>query len=126
MSLSETAIQSLARDHYGAQGWRLWRNNTGVLEDRTGRPVRYGLANDSPELNRQIKSGDLIGWRPRLITPDMVGQVIAQFVSLECKHEGWKFSPNNAREVAQKRWADMVTHEGGDGRFLCEPLRNGI
>lgn len=102
---------------------RLWRNNVGVLPDRTGRPVRYGLANDTAELNRQLKSGDLIGWRRRLIVPADVGCVIAQFVSRECKPQGWKpAGPGNvalfAHEEAQRRWINLIAADGGDADFF--------
>ena len=53
-------------------GWRLWRNNVGVLKDERGVPIRFGLANTSKAVNGELKSGDLIGIRPVLITPDMV------------------------------------------------------
>src|SRR5512139_4117201 len=94
-------------------GWRMWRNNVGVLPDARGIPIRFGLANVSKQVNSHIKSGDLIGIRPVVITPDMVGQTIGQFVSLECKRPGWKFNPNDERDVAQKRWADLITSLGG-------------
>src|ERR1700722_18323802 len=86
---SEKYVQSMVRLEAGRKNIRLWRNNVGVLQDETGRPVRYGLANDSKALNEKIKSGDLIGWRPMLITPVMVGATVAQFVSRECKPAKW-------------------------------------
>src|ERR1700677_1701677 len=82
---SESQVQSLVRLEAARKNIRLWRNNVGVLQDETGRPVRYWLANDSKALNEKIKSGDLVGWRPMLITPAMIGATVAQFVSRECK-----------------------------------------
>jgi len=123
VSASEAFVQSVIRLEAGREpGLRLWRNNVGVLRDLTGRPVRYGLANDTAELNRVIKSGDLIGWRAVLITPEMVGRTIAQFVSRECKPEGWTPAPPTnrakfAHEKAQRKWADLVNAAGGDARF---------
>lgn len=120
---SESAVQAQARLDAAGTGTRLWRNNVGVLKDITGRPVRFGLANDSPELNRMLKSGDLIGWRSRVITPADVGTTVAQFVSLECKPEGWTpCGVGNkklwAREEAQRRWRDLVLAAGGEADFF--------
>lgn len=136
--MSEGGNQSDIREHYARMGVRLWRNNSGVLLDKTGRPVRFGLANDSKEVNEQIKSGDLIGWRPRLITPDMVGGVIAEFWSVEVKPDGWKMPratnrviPRKPRErmtewehvQAQLRWAQMLRNDGGVAGIMIDPDR---
>lgn len=117
---SEGAISSLARVEASRQGARLWRNNVGVLPDATGRPVRYGLANDSPAVNKAIKSGDLIGIRPVLITPAHLGHTIGQFMSIECKAEGWRFT-GTPREEAQQAWAALVVSLGGVARFVSDP-----
>jgi hypothetical protein len=113
---SESAVQSLVRLEAARKGLKLWRNNVGALLDSRGVPVRYGLANDSQQLNKVVKSGDLIGWRPVLITPAHVGSRIAQFVSRECKRPGWKFAGDD-HERAQLRWAEAVTADGGDACF---------
>ena len=55
---------------------RLFRNNVGGLYDKTGRFVQFGL---------HVGSGDLIGWKTITITPDMVGQTIGVFTSVETK-----------------------------------------
>ncbi|HWI05787.1 MAG TPA: hypothetical protein VNT52_18415 [Acidimicrobiales bacterium] len=98
------------------KGVRLWRNNVGVLRDESGRPVRYGLANQSKQMNEIIKSGDLIGIRPVLVTPAHVGHVIGQFVSREAKAPGWHYSGRD-REVAQLNWANLICSMGGDAAF---------
>ena len=113
---SEAAVQAQVRLEAARKGLKLWRNNVGVLTEERGVPVRYGLANDSKRLNRSIKSGDLIGWRPVLITPAHVGSMIAQFVSRECKRPDWKYSGDD-HEKAQLRWAEAVTADGGDAAF---------
>lgn len=102
--------------------WTLWRNNVGVLVDKTGRPVRYGLANESAAQNAVLKSSDFIGWRSVLITPDMVGTHIAQFVSPEAKREGWAFNPNDDHEAAQAAWHALVNRAGGLGFFTTGEL----
>ena len=113
---SETAVQSRVRLEAARKGIKLWRNNVGVLRDESGRPVRYGLANDSPALNKAIKSGDLIGWRPILITSALVGARLAQFVSRECKRATWHYS-GTEHEQPQLRWIEAVNADGGDAAF---------
>jgi len=113
---SEAYVQSVVRLEAGRKGVRLWRNNVGALLNERGVPVRYGLANDSKRLNEVVKSGDLIGWRPRLITPALVGSTIAQFVSRECKHPGWHYT-GTEHEIAQMKWAQLVSADGGDAAF---------
>jgi hypothetical protein len=115
---SEAKVQSLVRLAAPGHGMRLWRNNVGVLKDERGVPVRYGLANDSPALNKRLKSSDLIGWRRLPITPAMVGYAVAQFVALECKHPAWRPSAHDERERAQGAWLALVTADGGYAKFV--------
>lgn len=98
---------------------RLFRNNVGVfwagkvervrapcrievtpadVVIRNARPVSCGL---------QEGSGDLIGWRTVEVTPDMVGQRLAVFTSLEVKAARGRATP------AQKNWHDAVRAMGG-------------
>ena len=115
---SESYVQSVVRLEAGAFGIKLWRNNVGVLVNQeTGQPVRYGLANDSKKLNDVIKSADLIGWRPVLIEPKHIGQTIAQFVSRECKRSDWIYTGTD-HEKAQARWLQAVVADGGDAKFV--------
>jgi 3-phosphoglycerate kinase len=119
---SESRVQSLIRMEAAQKGLRLWRNNVGVLLDEHGRPVRYGLANDSKALNEVLKSADLIGWETRLITPEMVGTVVAVFLSVETKREDWSAAADKSeRFKAQQAWADMVNAAGGRALFANEP-----
>lgn len=96
--MREQAVMQRVAIEATRKGWRVFRNNVGVLTDPRGVPVRYGL---------MVGSGDLIGWRPVTITPEMVGQTIAQFVSLEVK------GPKGRISEAQRRWAGMVEEGGG-------------
>ena len=114
--MTEAWVQSVVRLEASRKGLKLWRNNVGAMLDARGVPVRFGLANDSKGLNEEIKSGDLIGWRPIIITPAYVGLKIAQFVSRECKMPNWKYS-GNEHERAQLRWIEAIIADGGDAAF---------
>jgi hypothetical protein len=113
---SEAEVQSRVRLEAPPKSVFLFRNNVGVLPDRNGRPVRYGLANETPAQNKKLKSADLIGWRDVLVQPYHVGTVIAQFVSRECKRQDWRWS-GDEHEVAQLAWAELVNAHGGDAQF---------
>lgn len=112
----ESKIQNDARLAASKMGWRLWRNNKGVLKDDRGVPVRFGLCNDNKELGERVRSSDLIGIRPVIITPDMVGTTLGQFVAREIKKEGWKYT-GTAREKGQLTFGEIVTSLGGDFKF---------
>lgn len=99
------------------RGWQLWRNNVGAAQDATGRWVRYGLCNVSQAQNRRIKSADLIGIRPVLITSDLLGSTIGQFVALEVKRGDWRPGVDAAREKAQAAFLALVQKHGGYARF---------
>lgn len=114
---SEAGAQSRVRLECSRKGWLVWRNNVGAYKADNGSLVRYGLANDSPEMNRRVKSSDLIGLRPVIITSDMVGLTVGQFVALECKRPGWSYH-GTAREEAQNRFIATVNAAGGFARFV--------
>jgi len=113
---SEEAVASVLRLEAARKGVRLWRNNVGALLDQSGRPVRYGLANESSKLNEKLKSADYIGWRSVLIGPQHVGSLFALFTSRETKEVGWHYTGTD-REKAQLAWAQLVTAGGGDASF---------
>lgn len=115
---SEGAVQSLVRLEAARHGKYLWRNNSGVLLDKTGRPVRYGLGNDSSQVNAVLKSADLVGIEKVLIKPEHVGTIIGRFVSRECKAPGWRFNPKDARDCAQLRWATLINANGGNAAIV--------
>ena len=112
----EARVQDEARLMASKMGWRLFRNNCGALKDENGRVVRYGIANDSLAMNKRIKSSDLIGIRPVVITPDMVGSTIGQFVAREVKRAGWKYK-GTEHEEAQLAFGMLVIGLGGDFKF---------
>ena len=96
----ETKIQQEIRLALGQHpSLRLFRNQVGQLPNpRTGRYVQFGLAQGS---------SDLIGFKTIKVTPDMVGQEIAQFVSLEIKTESGKLTE------MQHNWLQKVKTSGG-------------
>jgi hypothetical protein len=116
--VTEAFVQSQIRlEAARLPGVTLYRNNVGVLLDANGRPVRFGLANESPALNAVLKSSDLVGWRSVTITPAHVGRTLAVFLAREVKAEGWRRNPRDAHENAQQAWLDLVTAAGGDAAF---------
>lgn len=118
---SEAAVQTQLRLEASRQGMRLFRNNVGACKDENGRIIRYGLCNESKQLNAKVKSSDMIGIRPVLITPDMVGQMIGQFVAYEVKRGNWRYT-GTAREEAQRTFIELIVSMGGYGRFTTGEL----
>jgi len=118
---NETVSQQQIRLAMARLGAQLWRNNSGGYQDETGRWIRYGLANDSAQMNAQIKSSDLIGVVPITIQPHHVGMVLGVFTAIECKKPGWHLTPGDKRGQAQKRFIDIVTGVGGIGGFATGP-----
>jgi hypothetical protein len=100
MANDETIIQQRIRLELGREpSLRLFRNNTGSLPDpRTKRPVQFGLCKGS---------ADLIGWKQVTITPDMVGQQMAVFASIEVKTPTGRLTPE------QSNWLSVVQTAGG-------------
>lgn len=113
---NEMFVQNSLRLQASNHNATLFRNNVGVLLDDTGRPVRFGLANDTKAMNEVVKSGDLIGYTREHITQAHVGTIIARFTSIECKRPGWTYS-GDEHEKAQARWAGKVNADGGFAAF---------
>lgn len=116
--MNESTVQKLIRLEAAKMGIDLWRNNSGACTDITGRVIRYGLANESKQLNEKIKSSDLIGLLPTTAYIEGWGWVtIGIFIAIECKPTGWVFSSNDERAVAQKNFHDIVRKNGGIAGF---------
>jgi hypothetical protein len=118
--LSEAAIQNNLRLEASQRDVWLFRNNVGAGKLEDGSFVRWGLANESTQVNSVIKSGDLIGIRKLRVTPQMVGHVVGQFVSREAKPGDWHYS-GTEREKAQLRWIELINSLGGDAMFASGP-----
>lgn len=65
---------------------------------RNARPLHAGLLKGS---------GDLIGWTEVVVTPEMVGQKIAIFTSVEAKDGEGRSTPE------QRTWRENVKKAGG-------------
>jgi hypothetical protein len=113
---SEAAVQTRIRLEASRKGCRLWRNNVGGTYTQDGGFLRYGLANDSKQMNDTIKSSDLVGIRPVTIANDHVGRVLGQFVCREVKAADWRYS-GTKRELAQLKFLELVMSLGGDAAF---------
>lgn len=118
---SEAFVSSSLRLQAAHAGYGVWRNNVGAMQDETGRVVRFGLANDSKQLNARIKSSDLIGVKPVMIDASMVGQRIGQFWCRETKAVNWHYT-GTERERAQLAWIELIVSLGGDAAFSTGAL----
>jgi len=98
INLSEQRIQQEIRLAISHGDTKVFRNNTGTLRDQHGRPVQFGLCKGS---------ADLIGWRTVTVTPEMVGQQVAVFTSIEVK------TPTGRLRPEQQQWLDAVQAAGG-------------
>lgn len=108
--------------HLRASEWgcRLFRNNSGVLMDARGVPVRFGLGNISKKINKKLKSSDLIGYIPVTVTPEMVGKKVAVFTAVEAKPEGTVIKevwPEHVREHGQQNFINLINNAGGLAGF---------
>lgn len=120
---SETAVQQATRVQHcqrypGAQNWR---NNSGGYLDEHGNMIRYGLANESKAENDRIKSSDIIGITPVLITGDMVGYWLGVFTALEIKPSDWTLRPSDKRGHAQAKFHQLVKDACGFAGFVTDP-----
>lgn len=118
---SEAATQQMVRLRVAQRGGIAWRNNSGACQDETGRMIRYGLGNDSQQVNRIMKSSDLIGITPVLIQPGHVGHIIGVFTAYECKAPGWKYRQEDDRAAAQFNFGKKVMALGGIFQFVTNP-----
>lgn len=96
--MSELALLRKLQLRATALGMRLFRNNTGALQNTRGEWVHYGLCRGS---------SDLIGWTPVTITPAMVGRTLAVFTAVEAK------TGRVPVTVEQRRFLDAVNGAGG-------------
>lgn len=85
----------------------LWRNNRGEALTSNGATVRYGVGPNG--------ASDWIGYRVLVVTPDMVGCEIAQFIAVEAK------APDaGPPDDAQFRFISRVNVAGGKAIVVRE------
>jgi len=77
---------------------RYFRNNSGVLQDKNGTYVHYGLCTGS---------SDIIGCTPIVVTNKMVGKTVGVFTAIEVKSD--KGKPTKE----QSSFIEMVKNNGG-------------
>lgn len=124
----QTLIQLSVTKHTSA---KMFRNNVGTgwvgrVKQTSGdgvyienaRPLYAGLC---------VGSGDLIGWKSVVVTPEMVGKKIAVFTSIEVKE------PHRGRASREQlNWISNVCESGGiagiatSGDEAVKLIENGI
>jgi hypothetical protein len=108
----EAAVVKTVQINASAKGWRLFRNAVGMAWQ--GKLVGRGVESVALDGARRVPYGlgvgssDLVGWRPVVITPDMVGKTVAQFCAVECKTPAY---PDTTPE--QDAFLDAVAAAGG-------------
>lgn len=78
----------------------------GDIVIRAARAIKFGL---------MVGSGDYVGWQTIVVTPEMVGQKVAVFTSLEMK------TADGSRRKEQKHFAQVVIESGGRAGFARTP-----
>src|SRR3546814_6656571 len=90
------------------------RQDDGSVVIAFAQPVNLGFG--YPDNKPVSGPGDLIGWTPKVITPEMVGQTVAVFTSFEAKPvKGGAVSGN------QKTFGDQVRADGGIAGVVRTP-----
>lgn len=90
--MSESNLVQQVRVEASKIGWRLFRNNTGRLQDKKGRWVQFGLC---------VGSSDLIGWTDK-----------GRFAAIECKTKTGAIRPE------QINFIEAVLKAGGIGGIV--------
>jgi hypothetical protein len=128
MASGHETVVTLAQIEMTKRGARLFKNAMGMgfvgrvieeYDDSAGHivtlkgatRVRFGVQNPG--------GSDLVGWRPLVITPEMVGMTVAQFVACECKTEGYatasKEQKNFLGQVAAFGGVAVIARRDGQG-----------
>lgn len=124
--MSEKHLLNAVSIYFTELGGRIFRNNIGMAYAGRGKPYRAQMPvsvriEPGDVVLRQavpikyglhVGSGDSIGWRPVVITPEMVGTTIAQFCSVESKYGSTATTPE------QKNWCDVVNRAGGYAKII--------
>ncbi len=97
---SEANVQNDIMLALSQAGCLIWRNNTGVLKDKTGRPIKFGLCNGSSDLIGVAKDG--------------------RFLAMEVKAEGGRVRPEQVLFIEAVRRAGG---RAGVARSVGEALK---
>lgn len=108
---NETALVKACLEYLPLEGVVAWRNNTGALIDRTGRPVRFGLGVGSP---------DIVGCMPD-----------GRYLAVECKIGKRKLTMPKERLMKNKGDSPFIPSgplfdAGEAGQGLAERGRAGL
>ena len=95
---AERLVLSKCLMELSKQGARVFRNNTGILQDRNGTPVKFGLC---------VGSSDIIGIYK------------GRFLAVECKATGKRVKPNSK----QDKFLTIIRAHGGIA-FECDDANN--
>lgn len=121
MGRSEHDIQNRTRLAASQAGYVLWRNNVGkawmgkilrndqrnrIIVLETPRLVTFGLTPGA---------SDLIGFKPTIITPEMVGQTVAIFTAFEIK------TAKGAVRPEQENFLAVVKSHGAIAKIIRDP-----
>lgn len=100
MAKRETDITHEIMIDSSPHGPRLWKNVRGMFLTLDGaRKVRAGL--------QAAGASDLIGFTPVLVTPDMVGSIVAIFTAIETK------TATGSASQEQTNYINFVSNNGG-------------
>jgi hypothetical protein len=80
---------------------KLFRNNVGSLPTPSGSRVTYGVGGPG--------GSDLIGWRSKIVTSDMVGKPVAIFCAIEVKDQKGKPSHEQSHFLSAVRIAGGIS-----------------
>lgn len=103
--MKEADIMRLCMLALSDAGCLIWRNNTGVLPDRTGVPIRFGLC---------VGSSDLIGVAP-----------CGRFIAVEVKTAKGKPTPEQERFIASVRAKGGIAGIARSPEEALDLLRRG-
>lgn len=105
--MKENNIQRLIEERASQLGHRLFRNNKGALQNKQGDWVSYGVGPEG--------TADLLGFAVVTITPDMVGERVAVFCSVEVK------KPGESPRRNQRDWMNFIRQMGGRAGVATSP-----
>lgn len=124
MAKEETNIKNIIRVEASKRGMVTFNNPVGLAwagKVNTSIKIKGGIALMSPypiSYGLTVGSGDLVGWEEVIITPDMVGQKMARFLSIEVKTKTGKLRKGIK---GQDVWHDNVTKAGGKSIIARSP-----